>query len=162
VDVAWLLIAAGACRPAVERLGRRTVEEAVAQATPSDLAWLGAGDGYGDGYGGGDGGGDGGGYGSGDGGGGGYGGGYGSGDGGGGYGYGGGYGSGDGCGGGGYGYDGDGDGCGGSCIEEIAIGGVTLRGEADVRRYLAEYVAAHDEHQRLVDAQYWQQQERQK
>ena len=44
---AWWLIAAGACREAVTRLGRLTVEDARAAATAEDLVWARGGDGGG-------------------------------------------------------------------------------------------------------------------
>jgi hypothetical protein len=119
MDVARLLVAAGADNATIARLGRLTPEQAVAQATPDDLRWIGHGDGAGngDGYGAGY---DGAGYS------GGYAAGYSDGDG---DGYGDGYGA-------GYGY-------GGACIEEITLSGVTLRGATDVRRYIAEYIAEY-------------------
>lgn len=54
---AWWLIAAGACRESVERLGWFTIEAAREAATAADLVWARGGGGYGYGDGGGDGGG---------------------------------------------------------------------------------------------------------
>lgn len=56
VKAAWWLIAAGACREAVERLGGLTVPGARAAATAEDLVWARSGDGGGFGDGDGDGG----------------------------------------------------------------------------------------------------------
>lgn len=129
VKAAWWLIAAGACREAVERLGGFAVPEARAAATDEDLKWArgavyglgGGGDEYG---GGGLGGGFGGGLGDGIGGGSGYGG-NGFGDGGGGVEVGGG-GVGNGFGGNGFGGNGSGGGVGSADIVSITIDGETM------------------------------------
>ena len=47
VKAAWWLIASGACREAVERLGGFAVPKALAAATADDLAWARGGNGFG-------------------------------------------------------------------------------------------------------------------
>jgi hypothetical protein len=138
-DVTWLLVAAGACRGAIERLGRRSKRGALRAATPDDRAWAGYGSGSGDGDGYRDGAGAGYGYGYGSGSGSGYW--YGDGDG---EGYG--YGFGDGAGAGygsgsGYG-DGSGDGYGSGWSRIELADGTVIESRAQARRIVAEIALA--------------------